>query len=56
GQQTPEAVMEGWLKSPGHCANIMSRDYAELGVAFAVNNRSSAGIYWVQVFGTQRRN
>lgn len=55
GQQTPEAVVEGWVRSPGHCANIMSPDYAEMGAAYAVNNRSTAGIYWVQVFGTPRR-
>jgi uncharacterized protein YkwD len=54
GQQKPETAVEGWIKSPGHCANIMSADYAEMGVAFAVNNKSSAGIYWVQVFGTPR--
>lgn len=55
GQQAPEAAVDGWLRSPGHCANIMSPEYTEMGVAFAVDNRSTAGIYWVQVFGRPRR-
>lgn len=54
GQMTAEVTVQGWLKSPGHCANIMSPDFNEMGAAFAVNSASSAGIYWVQVFGTPR--
>jgi uncharacterized protein YkwD len=54
GQSTPEAAVEGWIKSPPHCANLMGAQYAEMGVAFSVNKASEAGIYWVQMFGTQR--
>ena len=54
GQTTPEAAVEGWIKSPPHCANLMGQPYAEMGIAFAVNKSSEAGIYWVQMFGTQR--
>jgi uncharacterized protein YkwD len=54
GQTTAEVAVQGWLKSPGHCANIMSKDFSEMGAAFAVNPKSSGGIYWVQVFGTPR--
>ncbi|CAN5589549.1 CAP domain-containing protein [soil metagenome] len=54
GQTTPDAAVEGWIKSPPHCANLMGQQYAEMGVAFAVNKTSEAGIYWVQMFGTQR--
>ncbi|MGH6639777.1 MAG: CAP domain-containing protein [Polaromonas sp.] len=54
GQMNAEATVQGWLNSPGHCANIMSQVYAEMGAAFAVNKQSSAGIYWVQVFGAAR--
>ena len=35
GQQTPASVVAEWLKSDGHCANIMSPNYTELGVGFA---------------------
>ena len=51
GQMQADAAVQGWLKSPGHCANIMSPAYTEMGAAFAVNSKSSEGIYWVQVFG-----
>ena len=54
GQTTPETVVEGWLKSPQHCANLMAPQFREMGVAFAVNNASEAGIYWVQLFGARR--
>lgn len=54
GQMQADAAVQGWLNSPGHCANIMSPDFNEMGAAFAVNNKSSAGIYWVQVFGAAR--
>ena len=51
---TADVAVQGWLKSPGHCANIMSPDFSEMGAAFAVNPKSSAGIYWVQVLGAAR--
>lgn len=55
GQNSPEEVVNGWLDSPGHCANIMSADYTDMGAAYAVNNDLRAGrIYWTQVFGTPR--
>ena len=54
GQPAPDDVMEDWLSSPGHCANIMSPDYVDLGVAFTVNMESRAGVYWAQEFGRPR--
>ena len=54
GQMQADLAVQGWLKSPGHCANIMSPAYTEMGVAFAVNTKSSDGIYWVQVLGAAR--
>lgn len=54
GQTQAEAAVQGWIKSPGHCANLMAPAYTEMGAAFAVNTSSSAGIYWVQVFGSPR--
>lgn len=52
GLTTPQAVMESWLASPGHCSNIMRSEFTEMGVAYATAPNSSAGIYWTQVFGT----
>jgi len=50
GQRDADSVVRSWLSSPGHCANLMSPDYTEVGVAFATNTASQAGIYWAQVF------
>jgi uncharacterized protein YkwD len=54
GHTQAEAAMRDWLASHEHCANLMSPDYTEMATAFAVNLSSSAGIYWVQVFGSAR--
>jgi uncharacterized protein YkwD len=54
GRARPEQVVEGWLSSPGHCANIMNGSFTELGVAYAVNPKSDTIIYWTQVFGRPR--
>ena len=54
GQLSPEAAVAGWIKSPGHCANLMKADYTEMGVAAAVGPTSKRGLYWVQEFGTPR--
>jgi uncharacterized protein YkwD len=46
---TPEAIVAAWMKSPGHRANILSRDWKEIGVGFSSGSPSSgradAGIY-----------
>jgi uncharacterized protein YkwD len=44
GQMTIDEVMDGWLKSPGHCKNLMNPDFKEVGVA-------QFNDYWVQDFG-----
>ncbi|MDO9404626.1 MAG: CAP domain-containing protein [Polaromonas sp.] len=55
GQADAATVVAGWLKSPGHCVNLMAPRFRDMGVAFAVNRDSRAGIYWAQVFGTARK-
>ncbi len=54
GQPTAEQVVAGWLKSAGHCANLMDPDFSEMGVAFAIAPQDGKGIYWAQVFGAPR--
>jgi uncharacterized protein YkwD len=54
GQMKPEDAVAGWIKSPGHCANLMNPVFTEMGVAFAVDPRSEMGVYWTQAFGTPR--
>lgn len=54
GAQTARDVVQLWLDSPGHCANIMAAGFTEMGIAFAVDRKSDAGIYWTQVFAAPR--
>jgi uncharacterized protein YkwD len=50
GQTSVRQVMQSWLGSPGHCANIMSADFAEMGAAYVVSPHPTDR-YWGQVFG-----
>ena len=54
GPTTAETVVKGWLNRPGHCANIMGQSFTEMGIAFATDPKSDAGIYWAQVLGSSR--
>ncbi|MCD2462764.1 CAP domain-containing protein [Streptomyces sp. MBT42] len=49
GQSSPEQVMESWMNSPGHRANILNCDFKEIGVGI----HSQGGPYWTQVFGAR---
>ncbi|SDX43575.1 Uncharacterized conserved protein YkwD, contains CAP (CSP/antigen 5/PR1) domain [Pseudomonas syringae] len=55
GQDTARKVVDGWLASPGHCANLMNPGFRELGAAYAMDPKSDAGIYWTAMFGTQQQ-
>lgn len=45
GQRTPEQVVNAWMNSPGHRANILNASYTHIGVGFVEN-----GYYWTQQF------
>lgn len=45
GYKTPSAVVEGWMNSPGHRANILNASFTHLGVGYVQN-----GSYWTQMF------
>lgn len=46
GQTTVDQVMTAWVNSPGHCANLMSQNFTEVGVACVRNDASSYRYYW----------
>ncbi|MEU3756118.1 CAP domain-containing protein [Streptomyces olivoreticuli] len=48
GQPDPRAVMEAWMHSTGHRANILNREYRTLGIGV---NPGSGGPWWTQDFG-----
>lgn len=49
GQPTPKAVMDAWMRSPGHKANILNCRYTAIGVGAAVGGPYR--YYWTQDFG-----
>ncbi|MGN1032398.1 MAG: CAP domain-containing protein, partial [Intestinibacter sp.] len=48
GQKTPSDVMNAWMNSSGHRANILSSNFTELGVGIAKDSKGT--IYWTQMF------
>jgi uncharacterized protein YkwD len=51
GQSTPAAVMDAWMKSTGHRANILSCSNRAIGVG--IGRGGSYGTYWTQDFGRE---
>ncbi|WP_174615940.1 CAP domain-containing protein [Virgibacillus ihumii] len=45
GQQTPQEVVNGWMNSEGHRANILNESFTHIGVGYVEN-----GNYWTQQF------
>lgn len=48
GQADAAAVMQAWMNSPGHRANILNCDFKTLGVGVHLG---SGGPWWTQDFG-----
>ena len=47
GQSTPEAVVQSWMSSSSHRANILSSSFTTIGVGCTVVNGTA---YWAQLF------
>ena len=45
GYATPHAVVNAWMNSPGHRANILNSAYTHIGVGYVKD-----GNYWTQMF------
>ena len=45
GYSTPQAVVNGWMNSSGHRANILNASYTQIGVGYVAR-----GHYWTQMF------
>ncbi|MCI8441813.1 MAG: hypothetical protein HFG27_04690 [Provencibacterium sp.] len=48
GQRSAEEVMESWMNSPGHRANILREEYTEIGVGCYQD--TTGRLYWTQLF------
>ena len=47
GQSTPQQVMNAWMNSSGHRANILNENFTTIGVGYTVINGTA---YWAQLF------
>ena len=45
GQRTPQAVVNAWMNSSGHRANILNSSFTQIGVGYVAD-----GNYWTQMF------
>ncbi len=45
GQASPQAVVNAWMNSAGHRANILNASYTQIGVGYVAD-----GHYWTQMF------
>lgn len=52
GPVSAKEAVDGWMKSPGHRANILGKDFTHMGLGYARNPKGRT--YWVQVFGRPR--
>lgn len=50
GYPTAEAVIRGWMRSPGHRRNLLDANFEFMGLGYAQDARGRA--YWVQVFAS----
>ena len=48
GQRTPQEVVNAWMNSSGHRANILNSSVTEMGVG--IYSGGSYGVYWTQLF------
>jgi uncharacterized protein YkwD len=57
GQQTPESVVNAWINSPGHRANMLSDNFQDIGIGHYYLENDTGGTnyhhYWTQAFGTE---
>ena len=53
GQTTLAEVIDGWLKSDGHCANLMNPNYEDAGMSYYYKDSSTYKHYWTQNFGAK---
>ncbi len=55
GYPSPKAVVDGWIDSPGHRANLLREDFEHIGIGYYQKDgdggKAPFGHYWTQIFG-----
>jgi len=55
GQPSAREAVEGWIESPGHCANLMNPAFTDMGAGYEISRARLPGfVYWTQVFAVRR--
>lgn len=54
GYPSARSVVDGWMASAGHRANILNPGFQQMGIAVVYRAGTQYGYYWTQVFGTPR--
>lgn len=52
GYRDAQSVMDAWMRSPGHCRNVLNPGFTELGVGYVQREGDPSRYfdYWTQVF------
>jgi uncharacterized protein YkwD len=53
GQETPQDVVDAWMNSPDHKANILRPEFTSIGVGFTDETITIYDTYWTQTYWTQ---
>jgi uncharacterized protein YkwD len=51
GQTNPSQVVMGWMSSPDHRRNLLSREARHVGVGYAYRSGTQWGNFWTAVYG-----
>ena len=46
GQKTTKDIVSSWIKSPGHCMNIMNPSFKEMGMSKVTNKNIKYKYFW----------
>jgi uncharacterized protein YkwD len=55
GQETPQDVVDAWMNSPDHKANILRPEFTSIGVGFTDETITDHDTYWTQIFAAPYR-
>ncbi len=53
GYTTPDAVVQGWINSPGHRANMLNANYRDIGIGYFYLANDTGNVNW-QSYWTQK--
>lgn len=55
GPDTPQDVVNAWMNSPSHSANILRAEFTAIGVGFTNDTTTIYDTYWTQIFASPQK-